>query len=300
LSHNAPDFGPIRTALFVPGNRPDRVDKAVDAGADAVIIDLEDAVPPTRKAETRPVVRDKVCEHKGRRIMVRVNGPDSDFIHGDIEAVVVEGLAGLMVPKVESPEDLEQVHRLLLAAEEKNGLPPGGLALLPLIESARGVQNVFGIVSARLQPERPVMVSFGAADYTLDLGAEMTRTGEELIYPRSRIAVACRAARVAPPLDTPFMIDLKDSAALETEARRAKQLGFQGKLCIHPSQVPVCNRVFSPTQEEIDFARRVVRAFEEAEAAGTASIQLEGRFIDYPIVERAARVLRLADLIEKA
>jgi len=300
LKPDSRDLGPIRTALFVPGNRPDRVDKAVDAGADAVIIDLEDAVPPARKAETRPVVRDKVSKHKGSSILVRVNGPGTDFIRGDIEAVVVEGLVGLMVPKVESPEDLEQVHRMVLAAEGKNGLSPGGLALLPLIESARGVQNVLGIVSAGTRPERPIIVSFGAADYTLDLGAEMTRTGEELIYPRSRIAVACRAARVAPPLDSPFMIDLKDLTALEAEARRAKQLGFQGKLCIHPSQVPVCNRVFSPTLEEIDLARRVVRAFEEAEAAGTASIQLEGRFIDYPIVERAARVLRLANLIEKA
>jgi len=299
LKPNRVDFGPIRTALFVPGNRPDRIDKAVGAGADIVIIDLEDAVPPARKAETRPVIRDKVSQHKGSSILVRVNGPGTAFIQGDIEAVVVEGLAGVMVPKMESPEDLEQVHRMLLAAEEKNRLQPGGLTLFILIESARGVQNVFGIVSARTRPERSVIVSFGAADYTLDLGAEMTRTGEELIYPRSRIAVACRAARIAPPLDTPFMMDLNDLAALEAEARRAKQLGFQGKLCIHPSQVPVCNRVFSPTPEEIDSARRVVRAFEEAEAAGTASIQLEGRFIDYPIVERAARILRLADLIEK-
>jgi citrate lyase subunit beta/citryl-CoA lyase len=126
------------------------------------------------------------------------------------------------------------------------------------------------------------------------MGFEITRSGEELSYPRARIAVACRAARVQPPLDTPFMIDLKDLNALEDDTKRARQLGFQGKLCIHPNQVDVCNRLFSPAKEEIEYARKVIQAFDAAEAGGSAAIQLEGKFIDYPVAERARRILKIA------
>jgi citrate lyase subunit beta/citryl-CoA lyase len=138
---------------------------------------------------------------------------------------------------------------------------------------------------------------FGAADYTLDMGIEMTLAGDELFYARSRIAIACRAAGIAPPIDTPFMIDLKNMEALATDARRAKALGFQGKLVIHPNQVEPCNKIFSPLPEEIKKAKKIVKAFEEAEAEDTAVIQLEGKFIDYPVVKRSKDILALAAAI---
>ena len=294
---NMTTLGPLRTALFVPGNRPDRVDKAVNSGADAVIIDLEDAVAFAEKEETRLKVREKVFEHPDRKILVRVNALNTPFFHGDLEEVIVGDLAGIIVPKVERVEDIHEIHKRLLNVEREKGLTPGSVSIVPLIESAMAVQNIFQIVSGETDPPRICTVALGAADYTLDLGIEMTRQGEELTYPRSRIAIACRAAGVDPPLDTPFMIDLKDLEALKVDAKRAKQLGFQGKLCIHPNQIEPCHAVFSPTKEEVSYAERVVQAFEEAETKGIAAIQLDGKFIDYPVMERSRRILRLAAAI---
>jgi citrate lyase subunit beta/citryl-CoA lyase len=126
------------------------------------------------------------------------------------------------------------------------------------------------------------------------MGIHITKSGEELSYARARIAIACRAAKVDPPLDTPFMIDLQDLEALEADAQRAKQLGFQGKLCIHPNQIEICNRIFSLTTQEIAFAEKVIKAFTQAEASGEAAIQVDGKLIDYPMVEQARRILKAA------
>jgi len=289
-------FGPMRTALFVPGSRPDRVDKAAKSGADAIIIDLEDAVALSEKAIARPKVREKILEHVNKKIIVRVNGLDSGFIQEDLEAVIMGGLGCIIVPKVEGKEHVREIHRLLSGVEKEKGLEQGAIAIIPLIESARAIENIFEIVSERTLPARLFTVAFGAADYTLDMGIEITREGTELFYPRSRIPIACRAANIDPPLDTPFMIDLKDREALKADARRAKQLGFQGKLCIHPNQIEPCHEVFSPTREEILYAERVIQAFDGAEAKGIAAIHLDDKFVDYPVVEKARRVLNLAKI----
>jgi citrate lyase subunit beta/citryl-CoA lyase len=291
-------WGPMRTALFVPGNRSDRADKAINAGADAVIIDLEDAVPISHKAETRAPVREKVLQYPDKQLIVRVNGLGTGFVEADLDEVAVEGLRCIMFPKVEEPKDVQKIHALLSNIEKKRGMTPGAFKIIPLIESAKAVQNIFQILSERIEPQRIVTVAFGAADYTLDMGIEMSKDGRELDYPRSRIAVSCRAAGVEPPLDTPFLIDLKDLDALKTDARRGRQLGFQGKLCIHPNQVQPCNEIFSPTAEEIQLSQRVIQAFEEAESKGSGAIQLDGKFIDYPVVERSRRVLKMAVAIQ--
>ena len=290
-------LGPIRTALFVPGNRPDRVDKAIATAADRVIIDLEDAVAVSQKVETRALVRDKIIAHKDRGVLVRINGLETDFFMGDIEAVVVKELGGIVLPKTENGHQVDKIHRLLVDFEKKQGLNAGGIAVILLTESALAIQNIFKILSAAIELNREFLVALGAADYALDMGIEITKDGRELIYPRSRIAVACRAAGIAPPLDTPFMIDLKDIEALKDDAARAKQLGFQGKLCIHPNQIEPCHVIFTPSREEISFARRVVDAFEAEAARGAAAIQVDGKFVDYPVVERSRRILRLASRI---
>ena len=290
-------LGPIRTALFVPGNRPDRVDKAIATAADRVIIDLEDAVAVSQKEKTRTLVRDKIITHKDRGVLVRVNGLETDFITGDLEAVVVNELGGLVLPKTENSHQVGKIHRLLVDLEKKQGLQAGSTAVILLTESALGVQNIFQISSAATELNREFLIALGAADYALDMGIEITKDGAELMYPRSRIASACRAAGLAPPLDTPFMIDLKDIEALKDDAARAKQLGFQGKLCIHPNQIEPVHFIFTPTAEEIAFARRVVDAFEAEEAGGSAAIQVDGKFVDYPVVERSRRILKLASMI---
>jgi len=206
---------------------------------------------------------------------------------------------GIILPKVERADDIHAMNALLRDVEKKRSLPEGSIRLFPLIESAAAVQYVYDIVSAKTRPERIYTVAFGAADYTLDMGIEMTMEGTELFYARSRIPIACRAAGIAPPIDTPFMIDLRDTEALVADAKRAKELGFQGKLVIHPQQIEPCNRIFSPAPEEIDKAERIIQAFQEAEAAGTAAIQLEGKFIDSPVVQRSRDILSVAAAISK-
>ena len=287
----------IRTALFVPGNRPDRVDKAVNTDADVVIIDLEDAVPVALKNEARCVVREKILQHKDRRVFVRVNALDSEFMQEDLNEVLVDSLACIIIPKVENAAHIREINRLILGVERKKGIEPGTHSIIALIETAAGVEHAFRITSERTDPQRLYTVAFGAADFALDMGIEITKTGEELSYPRARLAVACRAAGVQPPLDTPFMIDLKDPEALEADAMRAKQFGFQGKLCIHPNQVECCNRIFSPTKDEIEYAQRVIQAFNEAQAGGAAVIQVDGKFVDYPVVERLKRIVKMAKRI---
>ena len=285
----------IRTALFVPGNRPDRIDKAMNTPADAVIVDLEDAVPPALKTESRPVVREKIGAHNSPRLLVRVNALDTEFAQGDLDELVVEGLGCIIFPKIEKPGHIRKANQLLTDAEAKRGLPTGTISMIALIESALGVENAFQIISEKTNPARLFTVAFGAADFTLDMGIEMSKTGEEIAFPRARLAVACRAAGIEPPLDTPFMIDLKDLDALEADAKSAKQLGFQGKLCIHPNQVDICNRIFSPTDKDIDKAHKIVAAFKAAEAAGTGVLQVDGKFIDLPLVKQAQRILKIAE-----
>ena len=294
------DIGLIRTALFVPGNRPDRVDKAVGLGADMVIIDLEDAVPLKDKVSTRQIVREKIENHAENKLMVRINSLESGLVQGDLAEIVTPGLDAVMLPKVAKSEDIVQIHAMLVAFEQRNQIDPGSLALVALIETALGVENAFQIASTKTEPDRLHTLAFGAADFTLDMGIRISKTGEELFYPRTRLAIACRAACIKPPLDTPFMIDLKDQEALRMDILRGRDLGFGGKLCIHPNQIDICNNLYSPSQAELEFATQVVHAFEEAEANGIAAIQVNGKFIDYPVVEQSRRILKIADRMKMA
>ena len=292
-------MGPLRTALFCPGNRPDRVEKAIGSGADAVIIDLEDAVPLSEKENTRPLVRPILDRFAGKRLYVRVNDLTTPYCKDDLEAVVCSNLTGILFPKVESPEDIFEIDRLLCEAEKRGGLEKGIIEVMTLCESAKGLEEIYRIVSAKPKHHQVSMVAFGAADYTLDLGIALTREGKELEYARSRIPIACRAAGIMPPIDTPWMVDLKDIDGLIADAQKAKACGFQGKLVIHPSQIQPCHDVFTPNEEEIAEANKIIQAFEEAEREGKAAIQLQGKFIDYALVEKAKRIYALAQAIGK-
>lgn len=288
---------PLRTALFAPGNRPDRAEKAIGLDADAVIIDLEDAVPVAEKESSRASVRDILDKHPGKRMYVRINALSTPYAKEDLEAIASKNLEGIMLPKVDSPQDIFEIDRLLADLEKKDGLEVGILELISICESAKGLEEIYAIVSAKPEYHRVSVVAFGAADYTLDLGIALTREGKELEYPRTRIPVACRAAGIVPPLDTPWMVDLKDIDGLIADAKKAKAYGFQGKIVIHPNQIQPCHNVFTPTEEEIVYAKKVIEAFEEAEREGKAAIQLEGKFIDYAIVEKSRRIYALARAI---
>lgn len=292
------EMGPIRTALFVPGSRQDRFLKALDTGADKVIIDLEDAVPPAGKASAREDVARFLESNADPRIIVRTNGVRTPYLQADIDRIVAAAPVDLLVPKVDSPQDLVSVNQTLLQIERDASLESGSIRVIALIETAMAVEAISEIVRTRTEPHRLHTVAFGAADYSADIGIEMSLDGTELIFPRSKLVVACRAAELEPPIDTPFMLDLKDLNALQRDARIARQLGFQGKLCIHPSQIEVINQVFSPNPKEVQQAGRVVEAFEKAEAEGQGVLLVDGIFVDYPIVARARRILQLARRIE--
>ena len=294
LSPGIGDWRPIRTALFVPGNRPDRIDKAMGSDADMVIIDLEDAVPSGQKQGARAKARDKLGEHGGQKIIVRVNSLGSGLIEDDLSSIVVKGLDFIMLPKLETPKDAVQINDLLLYAEKQSGVEEGTVRVIGLVESALGVEKAFEIASTQTNPQRLYTIAFGAADFVLDLGIELSRDGAELAYPRAKIPIACKAAGLYPPIDTPYMIDIKDTVGLVADAKRARLLGFQGKLCVHPLQVGPCNEVFSPSREEISHAEKVVETFERARAGGEQVVQMDGRFIDPPVVERAKQTLALA------
>jgi citrate lyase subunit beta / citryl-CoA lyase len=278
---------PLRSFLFAPGNHTRRVEKALSLQADAVILDLEDAVATAEKRTTRDAVIAALTRPRRPLLYVRVNAVDTEFCYGDLAAIVRPGLDGIILPKVESAGGLATVDWLLAQIEREHGLVSRAIELIPIIETARGLNQIDAILSSGTRVKR---VAFGAGDFTLDVNMAWSRGEAELAYARAKIVTASRAAGLEAPLDTVW-VDLQDSEGLETSARAALAYGFQGKMCIHPNQVPVVNRVFTPSEDEIAFAERVVAAFAKAEAEGVASIQLDGKFIDYPIVYRAQRLL---------
>ncbi len=285
---------PSRTFLFCPGNHPRKVAKVFGAGADAVILDLEDAVAITEKAATRAPVVEALQSPRACRGYVRVNGLATGFTFGDLEAVVAPGVDGIVLPKVEGALDLAKVEWLVGELEARRGLPAGGIDLMPILETGPGIANARAICAAAAElAGRVRRVSFGAGDYTADMGMDWTRGEAECDPARAEIVLASRIAGLEPPVDTVWA-DLSDGDGLAASAAKVKAMGFQGKLCIHPSQIDSIHRVFTPSEDEVARAERIVRAFEAAEADGSASIQIDGQFVDYPIVARARRVLMLA------
>jgi citrate lyase subunit beta / citryl-CoA lyase len=287
----------FRTMLFAPGNEPRKVQKVGQFGADAIILDLEDAVPNAQKVATRESLR-KVLDSMGHlQVYVRVNSIPTRLTEEDIQGVVHPNLKGIVLPKAEGAEDIQKADAWLTAAEKTAGLPPGGLQIVPLIETTKGV--LFSYDTVKASPRIPTAI-FGSGDYTLDLdipAIEWSPEGYELLYARLRLMVVCRAAGIQRPVDGPFL-DVFNLEALRKEAILAKKIGFQGKLSIHPSHVAVIHEVFSPAPEEITLARKVKEVFEKKESSGSASITVDGKFIDYPIYYKAKKILEFAQAIE--
>ena len=287
----------FRSLLFAPGNHPRKVEKSLGLDADVVILDLEDAVAIAEKEATREVVVDALANRPHRaRGYVRVNAVDTPYCWGDLRAVVRPGVDGIVLPKLESASDLRTVDWVVSQLEREHGMAAGVFDILPIIETGRGVASVASICEAGTRVRR---LSFGAGDYTLDMGLRWTDGERELDQARSAIALASRAAGLEPPIDTVF-IHIGKVDSLRRSAELAQDFGFQGKLCIHPEQVAPVNEAFSPSGEEVAQARRYLDAFREAEAKGSASIQVDGYFIDYPIVDKAQRVIDRAEAIERA
>ena len=228
----------LRSFLFAPGNHKRRVEKALTLDADAVILDLEDAVAIAEKPATRNAVVAAYGEKRTGLLYVRVNAADTEFCYGDFTAIVRAGLDGIILPKVESAATLQTIDWLLSNLERQRGLPQGGIDLIPIIETAKGLRDIDAILGAGTRVKH---CAFGAGDFTLDVNMIWSRAESELAYARARVVTASRAAGIEAPLDTVW-VDLQDEEGLEASTRTALALGFQGKMCIHPNQIPMVNR----------------------------------------------------------
>lgn len=284
-----------RTYLFTPGNHPRRVEKALGLDTDVVILDLEDAVAIAEKVKTRDIVRETLAKERDVAAFVRVNAYDTTFCYGDICAVVCPELDGIMLPKLESVEDLKSVEWLITNLERDQGMEEGSIDLLPIIETAKGAANLRDMVQCSSRVKR---FAFGAGDYTRDLGMDWSMTEEELLPIRSEMVLASRLGGLEPPIDTVY-IHIKEHELFAKSCEAVRALGFQGKMCIHPDQIGPANAAFTPTAESIAWSEKIVAAFAEAEAAGVASIQVDGYFVDYPIVAHAQRTVDLANVLRK-
>lgn len=280
-------IGPVRSILFVPGTRQDRFAKAMNAGADAVVFDLEDSVEAGQKPRARSLVAEFLATPAaGPLRLVRFNAARTPDGEADLECFSgTEGYDGVLLPKVDSAGAIEEVARVFARRARSGAVPP----LLLLLETPRAILRAAEIAAA----DAPVAaLLFGAEDFTASLAVERTIDGEELSFARSQIVLAAAAAG-AEAIDA-VCTDLNDADSLLRDCRRARALGFRGKMAIHPRQVDVINEVFTPAAAEVDRARRLIGVYEAARAAGQAITTMDGQMVELPIVERARRTLALA------
>ena len=289
-----------RSILFAPGNRIRMLEKVAKSGSDAVVLDLEDSVPSDQKITARKIVREtseKIAKENNIDIFVRSN-PFRDETglvvpcgEEDLNEIVSEKIKGIIIPKVENKEDIQKCHRILINLEESFGLMKGQISLIGIVESVLGVENVFSICAAKIE-NRDFTLAFGAGDYTNDLNIDWPDEEFNLDYPRTRIASACRVSNLSKPIDTVW-VNLENEEGLRESCKRAKSLGFFGKLCIHPKQIEIVNEVFTPSLLEYERALKIKQVFDEAKSKGEGTASVDGKMIDYPIVYAAEKVIEL-------
>ena len=281
-----------RSMLFLPGNTPNMLINGYCLGADAVIFDLEDAVSPSEKDSARILVRNtmRYMDFRGCEIIVRINSIDTPYWKRDLEEIMPWQPGLILLPKTGTAADALAADAYMTEIEERLGLPAGKVGLMPLIETALGVENAYAIASCC---DRVRALFLGAEDLTADLRCKRTKEGREIEYARTRLVMAARAAGVE-VYDTPFT-DVNDDEGIWTDARYAKALGFSGKSSISPRHVNVINQVFSPSQADIDYAYEVMDTIARAKAQGKGAVALRGKMIDAPIVTRAEQTIAMAE-----
>jgi len=285
-----------RSSLILPVNVRHFVEKAYTRGADAIVLDLEDSVPAQEKASARGLVRHSLplAGRGGAEVLVRVNN-DPALLAEDIEAAVHPGLDGLSIPKAESAAQIRDIAAQVDRLERARGLGPGHLRLSLAVETPRGLLAVEEIARSS---DRIATMSVGVEDYCLELGVEPSADGLELLYPVARLVSVCKATGIQPTGLVGSIAGFRDLATFEGAALRARQLGCEGAGCIHPDQVVVLNRVFTPDPAKVESARRVVEAFEDGVRRGTASVNLDGKMVDVPVYKRAQVILARARAVE--
>lgn len=282
----------FRSFLFAPGNNAKLLDRVWDAGADAIVLDLEDSVPSGEKARARDLTASILRRHDLRPgVFVRINSLQGDHWRKDIEAVAGKSLTGVRVPKAESLEDLVRLHHVLSQAEEHASIPPGAIVIIPTIESARGLSTMRDIARA----PRVVGLALGATDLSADLGCDPfdLTAGRGL---RQELVVASRVAGLQPPIASVFTrIGASDDADFRSDTLAHQAIGFFGRSLIHPRQVPIVNEVFTPQADQVARARSDLALFVAATARGEGVLRDENQFFDPAVLRRAQRLVDLAE-----
>lgn len=284
----------LRSMLFVPGNNLRMIHKAATLPADAIILDLEDAVPIDEKETARIFIKDSISQLKkaGATVFVRVNALSTDLTYEDLDFSIQEGIDGIMIPKCQSKTDIDEILRMIKEFEKKRGVEK--VLLVPLIETPLGVINSFEIAASS---DRVIALAFGAVDFSREMGISISSDQIELLYARSRIATSARAiGKLA--IDTVWT-DIMDMDGLIKEAERAKRLGFSGKLLIHPKQIDPVNKIFTPSEDEVNFARRICKEFEESMKIGKGAISIDGKMVDLADYKRAKQILEIFEEIKR-
>lgn len=288
----------VRSSLFVPGHKPDWVPKAQAAGADELILDLEDAVPEEHKTKARALVRDSVqtLHAEGQNCSVRINGYATGRTFEDLQSILCPELRAVMLPKPESVEDMRELDVLLTHLERRAGIAEGTVATTLVLETAGAMHDACDIARANQRVHQIMLACGPGGDAARSVGYQWTKDGEETIYLRSKAVLDARAAGIAYPMTSSWW-DIRDLDGLQRDAERNRRLGMRGMCVMHPSHVPIVNQVFSPQAEELEHARGVLAAMSAAEAAGSAAAIYEGDMVDYAMATTARELLELAERI---
>ena len=286
-----------RSWLFTPGSNIKMIEKAPSTSADVIIYDLEDSVEPSFKQVARKLVKKQVQSITRSLVysIVRVNAPNTPYYYDDIAGVVSNNLTGLMIPKAQTPDTFHELDDLLDQLEKEYNIEGGQIQLVPLIETALGVARSFEIASSS---KRITRLAFGAVDYTVDIQAGITETGNELMYARGKLVNDSYAAGIQGPIDTVYT-NLNNMEGFINETKAIKNMGFQGKLVIHPKQISAVNTIFTPNLVRVNEAKSIIKAYEEAREKQLGVIQLNGKMIDVPVVEHARKLVQLHEELSK-
>ncbi|MEK8036433.1 MAG: CoA ester lyase [candidate division NC10 bacterium] len=286
---------PYRSALFVPGNRAAWMEKAIGYGADCLILDLEDSVPDQEKVAARPLVRAAIVSLKarGQAVNVRINGFATGLTFDDLEGVLCPELDGVALPKVETVADMRELDAILTHLEKRMGIPPGTIETPLGCETAAAMRNTYEIATSCPRVKRVTLAAGPGGDAARAIGYLWSKEGTETLYLRSKTVLDCRAAGIQYPTVSSWW-NIKDLEGLEKDARWNRQLGFRGQTVMHPSHVPIVNRVFTPSAEEIAYFEGLIQAMEDARKRGIAAVTYKGDMVDEAMVKTAREMLALA------
>jgi len=289
---------PFRSMLFVPGNKPAWMEKAANYHADVLVLDLEDSVPDKEKLSSRALVKQSLRYLKGQEQVcyIRINGLVTGLVFDDLETTICPELDGVILPKVETIKDMKELDVLLTHLERRNNIEIGSIETPLILETAKAMRNAYEIIISTKRIRNLTLSAGPGGDANRAIGYIWSKEGKETIYLRSKSVLDARAAGIQYPMISSWW-DIKDLNGLERDACLNRQIGFRGQVVIHPSHVPLVNKVFTPSTDEISYYKGLIKAVEEAEKKGTAAVVYEGDMVDNAMVRTARKMLEFAGSI---